>query len=295
MRFVLLFVLLGFARVSWADDCTVSTNAPNVTGYNDTKMSCNNRAALRAQLTDSSGNEIGTASNPVPVSGTISTAPDTPSTAGPTSITATQCSTLTALKSQATVSVLITGTWTGTITASKSVDGTTFSTARLTAQPLGTTGSGSSVTANGTYTIDSAGMATVKVCGNTVGSGTAVVSLRTNTGAETSVDGLAMLGGSAGVPATTVITTQPPTESTAVTVTTVLAGADATISAADTTSAERLITNNGSATAYIALGATAVSGTGVRLDVGQTYIEDRYRGAIHAIGTGAIDVQKVSP
>lgn len=290
----LLFILCMVPALAWADSCNISSAAPSY-GSGSQSMSCDQKGGLRTQVTDGAGNTIGTVANPQYIQGSVSSSPATPSTAGPTSITASQCSSLTSLAAQGGIGVLVTGTWTGTLTASKSVDGTTFTTARMTAQPVGTTGSGSSITANGTFTIDSAGMATVKVCGNTVSSGTAVVSLRTNTAAETTIDGVALLGGTAGVPAAVAITTQPPTESTAATTTTVLAGADATVCAADTTSAERLLSNNGSATAYVTLGATAASGVGIPVTVGATYIEDRYRGAIHAYGTGNFNCQKVSP
>lgn len=235
----------------------------------------------------------GDANGVTQIAGTVSSTPAAPSTFGSTSITAAQCSTATSLNSISTFDFVVTGTWTGTLQASKSVDGTTFKVMASTPQGGGL--ANTSVTANGTYSFNTEGATSARVCGATVTSGTAVVQGRGNTSAGSSVDLIGALAGTAGAPSTAVITVQPPTESTAAIATTTLAGADATISAADTTSAERIITNNGSATAYIALGATAVSGTGIALTVGATYIEDRYRGAIHAIGTGAIDVQKVSP
>lgn len=82
---------------------------------------------------------------------------------------------------------------------------------------------------------------------------------------------------------------------TAATTTTVLAGADATVSAADATLAERHCSNNGSVTAYYAFGHAATSSGDHPLTVGATLVEDRYSGAIHAYGTGSFACTKVTP
>ncbi len=162
------------------------------------------------QTTDGVTSTPVNSAGPMWVTGTVSTTPASASTAGPTSITASQCATLTSMNSVATVGVLVTGTWTGTLSPTKSVDGTTFVSTKAQPQPVGSSASSTSITANGSYTVDSAGMASFKVCGNTVSSGTAVVSLRTNTSAEGSIDGLAILAGTAATPSLAAITVQPP-------------------------------------------------------------------------------------
>ena len=82
---------------------------------------------------------------------------------------------------QSSVGIQVTGTWTGTLFVEGSVDGTNY--IQTTTVPLLTGGvQTATITADGIYQANIAGLSSFRVRGNTVASGTAVVSLRASTG-----------------------------------------------------------------------------------------------------------------
>lgn len=99
-------------------------------------------------------------------------------------ITSTQNVAVTPGAGQSTVGIQVTGTWTGTLFVEGSVDGTNYS--QTTLVPI-TSGSvqTATITANGIYQANVAGLASFRIRGNTVASGTATVTLISSGGAGT--------------------------------------------------------------------------------------------------------------
>jgi hypothetical protein len=100
--------------------------------------------------------------------------PDT--TSGPSNLTGTGAVSI-ATSGQSTVAALVTGSWTGTITFRRSVDGTTWETCNA----LAAGAIVSSITGNATVYIECAGASIVELLGGSV-TGTAVVTLRASSG-----------------------------------------------------------------------------------------------------------------
>lgn len=144
---------------------TVSLPTGAATAANQTN------ASQKTQIVDGSGNIIASSNNSLQV-----VQPDV--VVGPSNITNTQSVTFTN-NGLSGLGILITGTYTGTISVEGSVDGTTWS-----ATTMLTLASGSPVTsvtaATGNYQANIAGLAQFRLRGNTVASGTAVVTLRGN-------------------------------------------------------------------------------------------------------------------
>jgi hypothetical protein len=98
---------------------------------------------------------------------------------GPISITSSQCASIAVGSGNATVGIVVTGTWTGTLQPEVSVQGQAPANAQVT--PSSSSTPTSTITGDGTYTASVAGMSTFSLCGNTVASGTAVVFLNVST------------------------------------------------------------------------------------------------------------------
>jgi hypothetical protein len=170
-------------------------------------------AATQVQL-DSSGNVPVNATVTVPPVTTTPTFKDDPTNAGETpkygktnstthkqmveaDITASQTDqtatgtittttpnnvTLTLTKSSGTAKILITGTWTGTLTFQGSVDGVTFTTINSDTLP-GTGLLGTTTSANGTFVVDSSAFTSIQVLGPT-STGTANVTIQASIAAS---------------------------------------------------------------------------------------------------------------
>jgi hypothetical protein len=93
---------------------------------------------------------------------------------GPKKITSTECVEIGAL-SEATVSISVGGTWTGTLQPEATIQGQAAF--NVTVTPAASTTAQATITANGAYRVSVAGYSTFQLCGSTVASGTAVVYL----------------------------------------------------------------------------------------------------------------------
>lgn len=132
------------------------------------------KRAQHSNLRDSSGNEVGVTANTNTVYGLNTTIPDT-TTSG--NITSTQSVTL-AVNGQATVGIQVTGTWTGTIAVEGSVDGVNYNS--TSAAFLANGQLVGNITSNAVYQANLSGLVSFRLRGNTVNSGTAVVTMRGN-------------------------------------------------------------------------------------------------------------------
>lgn len=113
---------------------------------------------------------------------------------GPVSITSSQCATI-STQGRATVAILVSGTWTGTLQPQVIIQGQSAVNAQVT--PSTSTTSQSTITANGAFTAVVSGYDTFQVCGNTVASGTATIYL--NGATVSSVGRATPAGGGAGL------------------------------------------------------------------------------------------------
>ena len=97
------------------------------------------------------------------------------------SITSTQT---VSINSQGTsaVNILVTGTWTGTLTFEGSVDGSTWNT--LPATNVVTNVISTTTTANGTFEVSSGGYQSVRIRGNSVATGTATIAIDAGVGVQ---------------------------------------------------------------------------------------------------------------
>ena len=107
---------------------------------------------------------------------------NTTATAGPTNVTSTQAVAVT-VGGASEVQIAVTGTWTGTIQPKASGDGTNYSNALV--HPTNPNGPWqSTITANGTYAANVAAGNSFEAIGNTVATGTAVVTVTASPGME---------------------------------------------------------------------------------------------------------------
>lgn len=133
-----------------------------------------------------------TTPRPGQVSGSVSVSPVT----GAGSITANGQNASLTLAGYGAASIVVTGTWTGTLTFQGSVDGVTFTT--ITAFPLASTTGVTTTTANGSWTMSTGGLHSVRVLATAAWTGTAAVALRgTLTGGAASGGGGGGGGGDA--------------------------------------------------------------------------------------------------
>ena len=93
---------------------------------------------------------------------------------GPISITSTQCATI-PTNQRATVYMQVIGTWTGTLQPQALINGQPPFNVQVT--PAATSTPQDTITADGAYYARVAGYSAFTLCGNTVGSGTAIVYL----------------------------------------------------------------------------------------------------------------------
>lgn len=122
----------------------------------------------------------------------LTTAPDgncgsnvsLPNSTATGSITTTQSVTLTPTGGQSAVGIQVTGTWTGTLFVEGSIDGTNFIQTTVVPVLSGSVQS-ATITASGMYQANLAGFASFRIRGNSVASGTAVVTLIGTTGTAT--------------------------------------------------------------------------------------------------------------
>lgn len=99
-------------------------------------------------------------------------------------ITSTQSVTVTPGAGQSTVGIQVTGTWTGTLFVEGSVDGTNYVQTTLIPILSGSVQT-ATITANGIFQANVAGLASFRIRGSTVASGTATVTLISSGGAGT--------------------------------------------------------------------------------------------------------------
>lgn len=107
-----------------------------------------------------------------------------PNTTATGSITTTQSVTLTPSGGQSSVGIQVTGTWTGTLFVEGSVDGTNYSQTTIVPVLSGSIQT-ATITANGIWQANVGGLASFRVRGNSVASGTAVVTLIGSSGTAT--------------------------------------------------------------------------------------------------------------
>ena len=151
-----------------------TTGALNVTSSNQTNGS------QKTQIVDGSGNVVGTHTD---TSGNIDLNVAIPHTTVTGNITSNQSITLTIGTSRTAVGIAVTGTWTGTLFFEATVDGTTWNT--TTAAALGTGALISATGANGIWQANIGGLAGYRVRGNSVATGTAVVTIIGSAGTAT--------------------------------------------------------------------------------------------------------------
>jgi hypothetical protein len=115
---------------------------------------------------------------------------------GTASVTNTQCATV-AVGGASQIAAVVSGTYTGTLQASVSIDGTNYTNALLYPTfPSGTAISSITGGAVGQWELLPFGAQNAKVCGNTVATGTAVVTLVATPGSGFSLDNIGLWAGS---------------------------------------------------------------------------------------------------
>lgn len=94
---------------------------------------------------------------------------------GPVNITSTQCAVISAGNRVSTVAINVSGTWSGTLQPQVTIQGQSAANVQVT--PSTSSTAQSTITGNGVFTASVSGYDTFQLCGNTVGSGTAVIYL----------------------------------------------------------------------------------------------------------------------
>lgn len=128
-----------------------------------------NASVVKAQLQDNAGNALSS------TAGALNTL--IPDTTVSGSITSTQTVTL-AVNGLATAGIQVTGTWTGTLAVEGTVDGVNYNS--TTAGFLANGQLVSNITSNAVYQANLSGLVSFRIRGNTINSGTAVVTIRGN-------------------------------------------------------------------------------------------------------------------
>ena len=118
-------------------------------------------------------------------------------------ITSTQCVSIQGGPNVSTIGIQVTGTWSGTLQPQVSIQGQAPTNTSVSA--AGSTSTQNTITANGVFTVGVAGQDYFQLCGNTVGSGTAIVYLNSSTAAVKNGGG----GGGGGGSVTAVTASSP--------------------------------------------------------------------------------------
>lgn len=150
---------------------TVNQGTANVTPWNENISQFGGSSVTLGQKVSASSMPIVIASD----QSTLNVLQPDVNTTG--SITSTQSVTL-SVNGLGTVGIQVSGTWTGTLFVEASVDGITFNS--TTAITLATGAPTLVIAANGVFQMQAAGMNSVRIRGNSVGSGTADITLRGN-------------------------------------------------------------------------------------------------------------------
>jgi hypothetical protein len=116
-------------------------------------------------------------------------------TSGATNITASQCAVV-AVGGASEIGVVVSGTWTGTLQPKVSIDGTNYTNALVYAT-FPAASSAATITANGQWNIVPQGATSAEVCGNTVATGTAVVTVNATPGVGQVTADVELIGGKA--------------------------------------------------------------------------------------------------